>query len=96
MDFDAIVLAGGQGSRMGHVSKADLDVSGERLLDIVLRAITIRGSIVGTRQDMIEALDFYARGEIHPTVTTRSLDEVNEIFDEMEKGKIDGRIVMTY
>lgn len=38
MDFDAIVLAGGQGSRMGHVSKADLDVSGERLLDIVLRA----------------------------------------------------------
>lgn len=38
MDFDAIVLAGGQGSRMGYVSKADLDVSGERLLDIVLRA----------------------------------------------------------
>lgn len=66
------------------------------IFDIVLRAITIRGSIVGTRQDMIEALDFYARGEIHPTVTTRSLDEVNEIFDEMEKGKIDGRIVMTY
>lgn len=36
--FDALVLAGGQGSRMGHVSKADLDINGERLLDIVLRA----------------------------------------------------------
>ena len=36
--FDAVVVAGGQGSRMGYVSKADLDVSGERLLDIVLRA----------------------------------------------------------
>ena len=32
--FDAVVVAGGQGSRMGYVSKADLDVSGERLLDI--------------------------------------------------------------
>lgn len=38
MAFDAIVLAGGRGARMGHVSKADLDVGGERLLDIVLRA----------------------------------------------------------
>ncbi len=36
--FDAVIVAGGQGSRMGHVSKADLDISGERLLDIVLRA----------------------------------------------------------
>lgn len=36
--FDAVVVAGGQGSRMGYVSKADLDISGERLLDIVLRA----------------------------------------------------------
>ncbi len=37
--FDAIVVAGGQGSRMGGVSKADLDIGGERLLDIVLRAV---------------------------------------------------------
>lgn len=36
--FDAVVLAGGQGSRMGGVSKADLLVGGERLLDRVLRA----------------------------------------------------------
>lgn len=36
--FDAIIVAGGQGSRMGGLSKADLDIRGERLLDIVLRA----------------------------------------------------------
>ncbi len=36
--FDAVILAGGQGSRMGGVSKADLLVAGERLLDRVLRA----------------------------------------------------------
>lgn len=36
--FDAVIVAGGKGSRMGHVSKADLQVQGERLLDRVLRA----------------------------------------------------------
>ena len=36
--FDAIIVAGGQGARMGGVSKADLDIAGERLLDIVLRS----------------------------------------------------------
>lgn len=66
------------------------------IFDIVLRAITIRGSIVGTRQDMVEALDFYARGEIHPTVSVEELDDVNDIFDRMLQGKIDGRIVMRY
>ena len=37
-DYDAVVLAGGHGDRLGGVSKADLVVGGERLLDIVLRA----------------------------------------------------------
>ena len=64
------------------------------IFDIVLRAITIRGSIVGTRQDMIEALDFYARGEIHPTVAEERLEDINDILERMEHGKIDGRIVM--
>ena len=66
------------------------------IFDIVLRAITIRGSIVGTRQDMIEALDFYARGQIHPTVAVESIDDVNDIFERMEHGRIDGRIVMQF
>lgn len=66
------------------------------IFDIVLRAITIRGSIVGTRQDMIEALEFYARGEIHPTVAVETIDDINDIFERMEHGKIDGRIVMKY
>lgn len=38
VEFDAVVLAGGQGSRLGGVSKADLVVGGVRLLDLVLDA----------------------------------------------------------
>lgn len=64
------------------------------IFDIVLRAITIRGSIVGTRQDLVEALDFYASGKIHPTVSVEGLDDINGIFDRMLAGRIDGRVVM--
>ena len=66
------------------------------IFDIVLKGLTIRGSIVGTRQDMAEALDFYARGLIHPTVASASLDDINEVFGRMERGQIDGRIVIDY
>ncbi|RZU63006.1 propanol-preferring alcohol dehydrogenase [Zhihengliuella halotolerans] len=66
------------------------------IFDIVLKGLTIRGSIVGTRQDMEEALDFYARGLIHPTYSQRPLEDVNAIFDEMRHAKIDGRMVIEY
>jgi propanol-preferring alcohol dehydrogenase len=66
------------------------------IFDIVIKGLTVRGSIVGTRQDLEEALDFYARGLIHPTVSTRRLDEINTVFDEMKHGKIDGRVVVRF
>lgn len=44
--YDAIILAGGQGLRLGGVSKADVVVSGERLLDRVLRATAGAACIV--------------------------------------------------
>jgi propanol-preferring alcohol dehydrogenase len=66
------------------------------IFEIVLKGLIIRGSIVGTRQDLHEALNFYARGLIHPTYTTRPLDDINTVFDEMKHGKIDGRVVIKY
>lgn len=66
------------------------------IFEIVLKGLTVRGSIVGTRQDMREALDFYSRGQINATITTRELGEINAVFDEMKEGKIDGRVVIKY
>jgi propanol-preferring alcohol dehydrogenase len=66
------------------------------IFEIVLKGLTVRGSIVGTRQDMVEAVDFYARGQIHPKVSTRELHEINAVLDEMKQGKIDGRVVIKY
>jgi len=66
------------------------------IFEIVLKGLTVRGSIVGTRQDMDEALDFYARGLIHPTVHERDLTDINDVFAEMRRGAIDGRVVVRY
>lgn len=60
----------------------------------VLFGLTVRGSIVGTRKDMEEALDFFARGKIDPTFTIRPMADINAIFGEMEAGAIDGRVVI--
>ncbi|WP_062301435.1 alcohol dehydrogenase AdhP [Demequina subtropica] len=64
------------------------------IFSVVLNAWTIRGSIVGTRRDMAEAIDFFARGKVYPTFTTEPLDAINDVFDRMLKGGIDGRIVL--
>lgn len=66
------------------------------IFDIVLRGLTIRGSLVGTRQDLEEALDFYARGKVKPTVSPCALDDVNAVFDEMRHGKIEGRMSIKF
>lgn len=66
------------------------------IFDIVLRGLTIRGSLVGTRQDLEEALDFYARGLIKPQVAECRLDDINGVLEDMRHGKIDGRIAIKY
>ncbi|RNE49964.1 alcohol dehydrogenase AdhP [Corynebacterium alimapuense] len=66
------------------------------IFDIVFKALTIRGSLVGTRQDLEEALDFYARGMIKPTVAECTLDDVNAVFEELRHGKVEGRMSIRY
>jgi propanol-preferring alcohol dehydrogenase len=63
---------------------------------LVTRAIQIVGTVVGTRQDLAEAFQFAAEGRVVPKVTKRTLEEINDIFQEMEQGKITGRMVVDF
>jgi len=63
------------------------------IFDMVLKRITVRGSIVGTRQDLEEALDFAGSGAVSAHFSWDDLANINDIFARMEEGKIDGRIV---
>jgi len=66
------------------------------IFDIVLNRKTIRGSIVGGRQDLAEAIAFAAEGKVRSHFHTMRLEEINSVFDKMKAGKIDGRMVVTF
>ncbi|WVT05982.1 alcohol dehydrogenase AdhP [Sinorhizobium chiapasense] len=64
------------------------------IFDTVLKRITVRGSIVGTRQDLEEALEFAGEGKVAAHFSWDKIENINAIFQRMEEGKIDGRIVL--
>ncbi|MET3755506.1 D-arabinose 1-dehydrogenase-like Zn-dependent alcohol dehydrogenase [Rhizobium binae] len=63
------------------------------IFDVVLKRITVRGSIVGTRRDLDEALAFAAEGRIRAAIAKAPLDDVNDIFTGLKAGTIEGRMV---
>ncbi len=82
--------------RGGTVSLTGLP-PGQFPLDIfgmVLNGITVRGSIVGTRLDLQESLEFAEQGKVAATVTSDRLENINGIFDRMRAGGIEGRVVL--
>jgi propanol-preferring alcohol dehydrogenase len=64
------------------------------IFDVVLKRITVRGSIVGTRRDLAEAIDFAVRGKVKAQVSSRPLTEVNAALQDLRDGRVEGRIVL--
>jgi len=59
------------------------------------REVRIQASAVGTREDLREVLALAAQGKVRCEVAARPLSQVNEVFDQMRRGEIPGRIVLT-
>ena len=64
------------------------------IFDVVLKRITVRGSIVGSRHDLDEAIAFAARGKVSADVETAPLERINTIFADLKAGRIKGRMVL--
>jgi propanol-preferring alcohol dehydrogenase len=62
----------------------------------VANCITIRGSFVGTREDMAETLAFAAEGKVKADIELEPLSSINDIFDRLEHGKVAGRVVLDF
>ena len=62
----------------------------------VLKGISVIGSIVGTRQDLVEVFDLHARGRTRVAAETRKLDEVNGAIDDVLAGRATARIVFEF
>jgi propanol-preferring alcohol dehydrogenase len=66
------------------------------LFDVVMTCITLRGSCVGTRQDMAEALAFAADGGVKADVELQPLAAVNAVFKRLEHGEVAARVVLDF
>ena len=64
------------------------------LFDVVANCITIRGSFVGTRQEMAEALAFAADGKVTADIELQPLSSINQIFERLAHGKVASRVVL--
>ena len=64
------------------------------IFDVVLGRITLRGSIVGGRQDLAEAIGFATEGKVRSTIQKKKLEDINEVFTDLKAGRVNGRIVM--
>jgi propanol-preferring alcohol dehydrogenase len=66
------------------------------LFDVVAECITVRGSFVGTRADMAEALAFAAEGKVKADIELRPLSAINEVFQRLERGDVPARVILEF
>jgi len=66
------------------------------LFDVVANCITIRGSFVGNREDMVEALAFAAEGRVKADIELEQLGAINGVFARLKQGKVAGRVVIDF
>jgi propanol-preferring alcohol dehydrogenase len=66
------------------------------LFDVVASCITIRGSFVGTRQDMAEALAFAAERKVKADFELQPLSAINSVLDRLEHGLVPSRVVLDF
>jgi len=66
------------------------------IFDTVLKGITVAGSIVGTRNDLVEVFRLHAAGRTRVIAEGRKLDDVNACFDEVLASQVPARLVFEF
>ncbi|KZE91491.1 zinc-dependent alcohol dehydrogenase [Microbacterium sp. TNHR37B] len=86
-------------NRGGRLVLVSLPVDGTLkipIFDTVLKGISIIGSIVGTRQDLVEVFDLHAAGRTRVVAEPRELEQVNDCVQAVLAGHVAARLVFTY
>lgn len=66
------------------------------IFETVVKGLSVIGSIVGTRQDLVEVFALHAAGRTRVVAEARSIDDVNEAFAEVLAGQVTARLVFEY
>ncbi|GAB4009892.1 alcohol dehydrogenase AdhP [Nocardioides ultimimeridianus] len=66
------------------------------IFELVLKGISVIGSIVGTREDLAEVFRLHALGRTTVIAEPRRLDDANEAIDEVLHGSTTARLVFEF
>jgi alcohol dehydrogenase, propanol-preferring len=66
------------------------------LVETVTRGISIRGSYLGTRQDLEEVFGLLQAGVLRPHIQTHALAETPALLEQMRRGALLGRAVIAF
>lgn len=66
------------------------------LVDTVLKGMEIRGSYLGTREDLAAVFTLAAEGAIRPETHEHQVEETPELLDRMRRGELSGRAVIRF
>ncbi len=66
------------------------------LFEVVAKCLTVRGSFVGTRQDMAEALAFAAAGKVTADIELQPLAAINDVLARLGRGDVASRVVLDF
>jgi D-arabinose 1-dehydrogenase-like Zn-dependent alcohol dehydrogenase len=61
---------------------------------IVIKGLRITGNLVGSLKECMEAVDLVRRGVVKPVIKVRQFKDLPQVYEEMERGDISGRVVL--
>lgn len=62
--------------------------------EIVIKGLTIKGNLVGNLKECLEAVELVRVGKVRPKVVVREFKELPQVYEELEKGEVAGRVVL--
>jgi len=66
------------------------------IVDTVLKGIVVRGSFLGTRQDLDAALQLTAAGKVKPQIETHPIELAPTLLGRLQRGELMGRAVVVF
>ena len=85
-----------RGGRLICVAMPVDDLMSIPIFETVVQAISVIGSVVGTRQDLAEVFALHAAGRTRVIAEARKIDDVNEAMAEVLASKVPARLVFEF
>ena len=84
--------------RLGTLVLVGLSVSQYELplVDTVLKGVQIRGSYLGSREDLAEVFALTSGGALRARIETHAIEDTPEVLDRLRRGVVSGRAVVRF